>query len=295
MTKPLLAAIEAGGTKFNLAVGYGSDETLRQTRINTEHPQQTLEKCARFFKQAQQDFGSIDALGIGSFGPISLNNESTHYGAILNTPKPDWSNVNLVDFFSNELACPISLDSDVNAAALAEHSARSDSGNLIYITVGTGVGVGVCIEGSTLKGQLHCELGHLAAELLPGESPGVCYAHKNCVEGLICGPALKLRWGEELETTSSEHPLWQSTAHYLAQLCSAITLAYSPYTIVVGGGVASSGYLLGPLREVFSEIMTGYLPEESFPQGLHQFIDTPYYKDKAGLVGAYMLASKKIS
>ena len=293
MKKPLLAAIEAGGTKFNLAVGYGFDDSLRQVRIVTNKPAQTLAECADFFRQAETDFGGISALGIAAFGPINLNKNSPRYGTILNTPKPEWSNVNLIDFFSAQLECPIALDSDVNAAALAEHTRRGGSGNLVYITVGTGVGVGVCIDGITLKGQLHPELGHLVLDQRANEKSGICPAHGNCVEGLVSGTALKQRWDVNLESVAADHPLWESSAYYLARLCSTITLAYSPFKIVIGGGVTNSGSLLKPLQAQFAEMMQSYLPDESFPGGIEHFIDTPGFNESAGLAGAFLLAKNK--
>lgn len=291
MDLPLLAAIEAGGTKFQLAVGYGSREYLRRLRVDTGDPVVTLSACADFFQQAQADYGEIVALGIAAFGPIDLNINSPSYGAILNTPKPGWSNVNLVDFFTANFDFPIAIDSDVNAAAFAEYEASTEQGNLVYVTVGTGVGVGVCLAGTTLKGQLHPELGHLSLELLPGEPAGVCAVHGNCVEGLISGVALKQRWQLDPASVAANHPLWDSTAFYLARLCSAITLAYSPYKIVVGGGVFDSGKITASLRKHFATMMAGYLPAQSFPQGIEKFIEESSFAGSSGLAGAMYMAA----
>lgn len=293
MNKPLYAVIEAGGTKFNIAVGSDVNGWLKEKRIPTDIPSNTLNECIDFLKEAEAEFGSLAAIGIAAFGPIALKKNSKRYGTILNTPKQNWSNVNLVECFAQHFKCPVSIDTDVNAAALAEHEARGLVGNLVYITVGTGVGVGVCIDGVTLKGELHPELGHLAVSVLENEKLGVCAIHGACVEGLISGPALKERWDVELESIDAAHPLWESSAYYLAHLCSAITLAYSPYKIVLGGGVANSGYLLEPLRSVFPQIMANYLPVESFPGGINNFIELPIFTHSAGLVGALRMAEKK--
>lgn len=293
MKKPLYAVIEAGGTKFNIAVGTDTNGWLIEKRIATDIPSNTLIKCIEFLKQAEAKFGPLAAIGIAAFGPIDLNINSSRYGTILNTPKQNWSNTNLLESFAQHFQCPIGIDTDVNAAALAEYEAREVAGNLVYITVGTGVGVGVCMNGETLKGELHPELGHLAVSVLDTEKVGVCSAHGSCVEGLISGPALKKRWNVELEKITAEHPLWESSAHYLAHLCSAITLAYSPYKIVLGGGVVDSGHLLKPLRRVFSQLMAGYLPDESFPGGIDNFIELPIFTHSAGLVGALRMAEKK--
>lgn len=293
MSKPLLASIEAGGTKFNVAVGYEQDRWLKELCIKTEAPSVTLSQCAEFLQQAESEFGALAAIGVAAFGPINLKASSTRYGTILNTPKVGWSNVNLFEYFSAQFSCPVSIDTDVNAAALAEYHRRNTDGNLVYVTVGTGVGVGVCIDGHTLRGQLHPELGHLSVDRLANEKDGVCVAHGACIEGLISGPALKKRWNVELESVTAAHPLWQSSGYYLARLCSAITLAYSPNRIVVGGGVTQSGFLLPPTQKIFTQIMACYLPDESFPDGIESLIDRPMLDDSAGIVGAFLLAENK--
>lgn len=295
MAESIFAAIEAGGTKFNLAVGCDFDNCLSQTRISTTDPQATLSECRDFFEKAEKNFGSIQALGIASFGPINLRQGSDRYGYILNTPKPGWSDLDLAGFFDKALNCPVALDTDVNAAALAEHKATGEKGNLAYITVGTGVGVGVCLNGRTLKGQLHPELGHLFAQPLPNEPPGVCPYHGDCVEGLISGPALNERWQCNIEYTAEDHPLWLASATHLARLCIAITLAYSPYQIVIGGGVASNKNLLELTQKSFEQQMANYLPVEAYPAGIQNFITAPKLLGLSGLAGAFFMAKQKFN
>lgn len=286
----LLAAIEAGGTKFNLALFSTNGEKKASYRVPTEEPGTTLPACLAALKKAAVAHGSVKALGIASFGPICLDIDDSQFGEFLNTPKDGWSGVNIVDYFRNRLDCPVALDSDVNAAALAEFRHRNRAGNIAYVTVGTGVGVGVCLDGKTLKGCLHPELGHMPLARASGEAKGVCAAHGDCVEGLISGPALAARWQQAPETLGHDHPVWASTAHYLAQLCMTICLAYSPYKIVIGGGVVESGYLLAGVRKRFIELIGGYLADRCFPDGLDLYIEQATTLEAPGLRGAYELA-----
>lgn len=287
------AAIEAGGTKFNVALLDERGDVLCSRRVATTKPSETLSQCLSFIRESAETLClKVCAMGIAGFGPICVDRASPHFGEIMNTPKPFWSGVNLYQYFHDELKIPVAVDSDVNAAALAEYAQRAEQGNLVYITVGTGVGVGVCLAGQTLQGRLHPELGHLRCAVLDNEAAGVCATHGNCIEGLASGPALKARWKVALEDTRADHPLWESTAHYLAEICMAATLAYSPFQIVIGGGVMASGHVLTPLRRHYKRLMAGYLPDIAYPRGMDEMISLPSLNDAPGLIGAWLAAKE---
>ncbi|MDG0980644.1 MAG: ROK family protein, partial [Halieaceae bacterium] len=87
MNQPIFAAIEAGGTKWLVSVGT-SPETAVYTRIPTEHPEITIGAAVDFIVEQIKQQGPIQAIGIGSFGPIGINPNDTDYGVIGTTPKP---------------------------------------------------------------------------------------------------------------------------------------------------------------------------------------------------------------
>lgn len=295
MQNHLIGAIEAGGTKINISVGYTPNESLVAARITTEAPEITLPACVDFLRKAQMKYGPLSALGIACFGPIDITPHSTVYGTILNSPKKAWCNHNILVPFK-QFNCPITLDTDVNAAAYAEHPHRPNTQcNSVYITVGTGVGVGVVIDGITLTGELHPELGHCHSERVPNEPQGVCLHHGDCIEGLISGPALKQRWNIAPEDAKPDHPMWDSVAFHLARLCYTTTLAYSPKHIVVGGGVLQNDFILHKVHRYFGQLSRGYLPGKAEPQDLSDFIKTPSYSNGAGLAGAFLQAREQIN
>lgn len=294
MQRPLIAAIEAGGTKFNLTVGYSHDQPLEKIRFSTTHPEQTFQRCQAFLAEAADRHGPPAGIGIASFGPIDIRPDSPSYGTFMDTPKPGWTGADFRAALA-QFRCPVVIDTDVNAAALAEYRARAMHGkSLAYITLGTGLGVGLCNDGSSLHSHLHPELGHLHSEALAGEPAGTCPFHPHCIEGLICGPALAKRWDIRPEQAPDDHPLWDNLAHHLATLCRTVTLAYSPHSIVLGGGVMQRPGLFQRLNAAFSSQIGNYLAHQLFPQGIDQFIEPPSYAD-AGLVGAFYLAHARLA
>ncbi len=202
-------AIEAGGTKWVCAVGNGPDDISSETRFPTTTPAETLRRTIAFFQEFQRG-GRLDAIGVGSFGPVDLDPRSPTYGSITSMPKPGWANVNVVGTLRQALGVPVAFDTDVNAAGLGEYrwGAAQDCEVVIYLTIGTGVGGGVLIQGRPLHGLLHPEMGHMR---LPHDRqrdpfPGNCPYHGDCLEGLASGPALAQRWGRPAETLGADHP-----------------------------------------------------------------------------------------
>lgn len=161
MSKLLVGGIEAGGTKFNCVVAYSPSEILARRTIPTTSPEETLSKSVEFFKSAAQEYGAVEALGIGSFGPVDLDPSSAKYGHITGTPKPGWQNTDIVGYFEKRFRVPIYMDTDVNAAALAEQGLGGGKGlaNLVYVTVGTGIGAGIIANGQLINPTHPPELG----------------------------------------------------------------------------------------------------------------------------------------
>jgi fructokinase len=296
MSAPLLGAIEAGGTKFRCAVGRGPDEILSSLRIETEEPAPTMRAVLAFFEQAQSAHGVIDAFGIAAFGPLGLDRDSASYGHILATPKRGWSDTDLLGPLQRRFGKPVGIDTDVNAAALAEMELGAGRGlrSLVYVTVGTGVGGGAVIAGETLRGLMHPEMGHISVhrDRRDQDFHGICPFHGDCLEGLVCGPAVIERWGVQLDALEPAHEGWSIIGGYLGQLVANLALVLSCERVVLGGGVMSSAALLPHVRGSARACLNQYLPVAELRGDLEQYIVAPGLGDHSGLIGALVLAQR---
>lgn len=292
---PLIAAIEAGGTKFNCAVGRGPEELLETARIPTTQPKETLEAVARFFSNAKAKHGAFAALGVGCFGPVDLHPESATYGHITSTPKPGWQNTDVVGFLKNRFKAPVAFDTDVNGAVLGEYLWGAGQGMdpLVYITIGTGVGGGVLAHGKLLHGLLHPEIGHVQVPP-PRRSKAVtrrgqCPFHAHCVEGYVSGPAIAKRWGALAEKLPPDSPAWEEAAEVLGHLCVNLTLTLSPRRIILGGGVMDQEQVLPLVHGQFVKLLNGYLRVPEAGPRVADYLVRPQLGAKAGLLGALAL------
>ena len=291
MTK--IGALEAGGTKMVLGV-YGDGDKLLDTKtIPTEKPETTIPEMIGYFKDA-----GIDALGIGSFGPLDLREGSPTYGSITTTPKLAWADRPLYEEFRRALRVPVGIDTDVNAAVLAEAKlgAAKGCGVAVYVTVGTGVGGGVWVNGKTVHGMLHPEVGHMLLRPVEGDPlpEGVCPYHKSCLEGLASGTAINKRLGRKANDLPDDHPVFVLEAKYLAQMCVNLITTLSPERIVLGGGVMSRSALFPMIREETLRLLGGYvrtrqIRDEGDPLTAGKYIVPPVLQPSSGLVGSYLL------
>jgi len=269
----LYGAIEAGGTKFVCAVADEDMNITDKVTIDTEKPEYTLGKVKEFFSGHK-----ILSLGIGSFGPVDINPNSEKYGTILNSPKADWRNFNIVKNLKEELGVPIKIDTDVSAAALCEQIMGFGKGkqSVLYITIGTGVGAGYAVNGQTLKGLTHPEMGHvLVRQLKEDEFEGICPSHKNCLEGLVSGPAIERRCGKKGHLLEKNHPVWDYIADYVGQALMTYTLVLSPEIILIGGGVSQQEQIFPKIRAAFKKHMNGYIKNDILDGDLKEFIKYP--------------------
>ena len=210
-----IGALEGGGTKMVLAVCNENGEVLDRVSIPTETPEITMPKMIAYFKEQQ-----VEALGIGFFGPVILNEQSPKYGCVGNTPKLAWKWYPVLDEFKKALQIPVGFDTDVNAAALGEATWGITKGlkNSIYITVGTGIGAGVIVDGKMLHGMQHPEGGHILVAPHPNDTyKGKCPYHGRCLEGMASGPAIEERWGKKAYELSDKKEVWELEAYYVAQ------------------------------------------------------------------------------
>jgi fructokinase len=275
-------------------VGTGPGDIRLETRFPTTTPDETLGKAIAFFREQGQQYGSIAALGVASFGPLDPDPSSPSYGHILPTPKPGWTDADIVGTLRLGLNVPIAFDTDVNGAALAE--ARWGAGQgcdpLLYLTVGTGIGGGALVNGKLLHGLIHPEMGHI---ILPQDAtkdpfPGVCRFHENCFEGLASGPAIEKRWGQKAETLAPDHPAWELEAHYIALALESYICTLSPQRIILGGGVLQQAHLIPLIQHKTQVLLNGYVQSPAITQDIAAYIVPAALGGRAGVLGAIALA-----
>ena len=285
----MLAGIEAGGTKFVLAVGRSPDRIIARHTIPTRTPAETLTEAAEWLAGR----GGVSALGIGSFGPIELDRRSPKWGFITNTPKPGWADCDIAGWMGQTLGVPVGFDTDVNAAAMAEYAASDAEGaSLAYLTIGTGIGGGLVVDGKPVHGIAHPEMGHIYPRRHPLDTDfaGICPAHGDCLEGLACGPAIIARWGKSLSELPADHPGHTIIADYIAQACHTLFASLAVEEVVIGGGVAQTPGLVEKVAARARALDNGYLPG-----GARHRIIAPRLGGDAGITGALMLAEAALA
>lgn len=293
----LIGAIEAGGTKFRCAVGDSPQDIKSEIIIPTTTPEETLLQVVDFFKKQSVDT-DISAIGIGSFGPVDLNEESSTYGFITNTPKVGWSQTDIVGILKKEFNIPISFDTDVNAAALGEYyyGAGQNLDDFVYLTVGTGIGGGAIVNGKLTKGLLHPEMGHVLLPMhyndITKGFQSVCPFHDNCLEGLASGVAIESRYGEKAQALAENHPAWELVAHYLALGIMNFICTLSPKRIILGGGVMQNEQLYPLIRNSVRELLNGYIQVPEILTKIDDYIVPPMLGKDSGIVGAMSLTKQ---
>ena len=281
-------SLEAGGTKMVCAIGDEQGNILERISIPTLAPENTMPAILDFFKNK-----NISALGIGCFGPVDLDKKSPTYGHITTTPKLAWRNYDIVGVCEKELGVPVGFDTDVNGSALGEATwgCTKDLDNSIYITVGTGIGVGVIIDRKPYHGMLHPEGGHIFLARHPQDpmERGVCPYHELCLEGLASGPSIQARWGKPGVELADRKEVWELEAYYLAQAICSYIMILSPERIIIGGGVAHQEQMMPLIRKEVLRQMGGYIAAKGM-QDLENYIVLPSLNDNQGILGALKLA-----
>lgn len=291
----IFGAIETGGTKTVCAIGSIDGELLAETQFPTRTPEQTFAKAAEFLHRESDGSGGLACIGVGTFGPVDINRGSGNYGRILNTPKPGWSNVDIVGELSRHFNTPVAVDTDVNCALLGEVRWGAGTGfeDVVYLTIGTGIGGGVLSGGHLITGHSHPEIGHM---LIPiddqdREFAGSCPVHgAHCAEGLASGQAVTLRWGVESRNLPATHRAWDLEARYLATLCLNLFLCVAPRRIILGGGVMHQQQLFARIRRHFHKLLNGYIDVSSWCESLDDLIVSIALNGNAGVLGACLIA-----
>ena len=283
-------AIEAGGTKYICITAASPGEILAEARFPTTTPQETLGRAIAFFK----DQPPIQSLGIAAFGPLDLDPASPQFGFITATPKPGWSYIDELGILQEALGIPIAIDTDVNAAALSEATWGAGKGlsNVVYFTIGTGIGGGCVVNGAPLHGLVHPEMGHmrLPHDRLLDPFAGICPFHQDCFEGLASGPAIRARWGVPAETLPHNHPAWEIEADYIALALHNIICTLSPQKIILGGGVMQQNHLFPLIHYRVQALLNQYVHSSTISANIQDYIVPPQLGSRAGVLGGLALA-----
>lgn len=281
-----LGAIEGGGTKFMLAIADGDGAIIERTRLPTSDPSALFPQIVAWFAAR----GPIDALGFAMFGPVRVDPASTDFGRMLPSNKAGWARFDVVGPLEDGLGCPVALVTDVTGAAIGEHRRGAGRGAraLVYLTVGTGIGGALLIDGQPVPAMLHAEMGHGRPRRIAGDSlAGVCAFHADCYEGLAAGPAIAARRGVALEAFDGVPDI---EAGYVAQLCATIVAMHSPHRIVIGGGVMAHPAMLALVRAKLLDELGGYLPDLADPAAIAALLVPPALGGDAGVIGAALFA-----
>ena len=291
-----VAGVELGGTK-SIAIVAVDGRIVEQQAFATGAPSATLPLLTEWLVQRQPDDG-FAGLGIATFGPVRLDRAEPDFGHILVTPKIGWTGASLVEPLTARLCCPVAIDTDVNAAAMAEYRLGAAQGcsSLAYVTIGTGIGVGVLVNGQPVHGRLHPEAGHLSVRRAPGDGfAGVCAFHRDCVEGLLSGPGLAARFGQDPATVAAGDVRWGHAAHDLAHLLASLLFTLSPQRILIGGGVGiGAPQLLPAAIALLPSLLGGYLPDLDAAT-LADTVRIAGLGERAGPLGAVALAQDAVS
>ena len=282
----IVAAVEAGGTKFRAALMTSELDVVDEIRVPTTSPDETLSAVEAFFAAHEP----VEALGIASFGPLIVDRDSTEYGSLGPTPKPGWTNAPLLSRLTQSLGVPSEIQTDVEAAAVAEYAMGAGQGHRTvgYVTVGTGIGAAVAIDGVPFRGRDHTELGHIPVRRVEGDTyAGRCPFHGDCLEGMAAGPAIAERWSADPETLGDSDDVWDLEAAYLAQLVRSYAYSFAPDIILFGGGVGARTDMAVRIQRAVTDDLGGYSVSHATNTNL---VATAGLGANAGLIGAGLLA-----
>jgi len=290
----LFAGIEAGGTKMRCAIGDGEGNIIDEIRFETATPSINIPQIIQYFQQKRVSH-PFESMGIATFGPLCLDESKPEYGHVIKSPKLEWVDFDFLGSVQSAIDVPTGFDTDVNGAVLAEslwgHGVGLD--NVIYLTIGTGIGGGAMIGGKLCHGAMHPEMGHIYIPHNTEADPfeGVCPYHNDCFEGLASGPAMKARWQvDSALDLPPDHEAWALEAQYLAYALTNYILTLSPLRIIMGGGVMKQAHLFSKIRKNVQTLLNGFVHHDSVMHNIDTMIVPPKLGQEAGLCGAFALA-----
>jgi len=285
MERTFYGGIELGGTKVICAVADTHYDIVARVNIPTTSVDETFEAIFEFFEHQAR----IVSLGVGSFGPVQLNLSSEKFGHIYNSPKAGWTEVNVKGLLEQRLKVAVSIDTDVNCAAIGElhFGVAKNVRDFIYLSLGTGIGGGFISNGKLIHGIRNLEMGHMRVphETFTDSFNGACVFHGDCLEGIASGHAMAERYSKSpVEITDSK--VWDVEAGYISLALNNLMMTIGPALIVVGGGLTNHPGLLTAVRSKVKQSINHYL---DFPN-LESYI-VKSSGEMNGVLGAIKLAS----
>ncbi len=292
----MIVGIETGGTKVicGAATEDRPHELVHDTRIPTTSPDETT-AAINAFVDGLRKVEPVTALGVASFGPVNVEPGEPRWGWVTGTPKPGWADTDLLGRIRMAAEVPTVMLSDVASAALGEQTWGAGAGvaRVAYATFGTGVGVGLCLDGRVLHGNGYPEMGHVLVRRHPRDDyAGSCPFHGDCLEGLASGPAVIGRWGSDASSLDdgSRSEALDILAFYIAQLAAVTAYTTGVERFVVGGGVLKTPGLFDAVVDQLPGVTGG--PGASHAASLDRpgFLASPGLGDHSGVLGAIAAA-----
>ncbi|MCC3372606.1 ROK family protein [Cohnella sp. REN36] len=305
-----VVGIDLGGTKIAAALFDGNGELLQREQMETAGARTAKEVVDRMAGMVRSVSEGRPLAGVGLASPGAVNSRD---GIVINgTNLPEWNDVPLKSWMEKELGVPVQVVNDANAAAWGEYVRGAGQGarNMVYVTLSTGIGAGIVMDGELLLGtqSFAGELGHV---IIDPDGPVCSCGRRGCWEVFASGTAIRNTALREMrgrasaiaelaaasgEEVSSRHVfeaarlgdpvasevIGRTIAHMAIGMANAVHI-FNPDRIVVGGGVSKAGDLLFPaLRDKTEElVMKPYRGTYTIvPAGL---------KDDVGLLGAAAL------
>ena len=300
--------LDIGGTKLAAGVvdqaGVVHSFLVEPSRAE-EGPDAALARLFDLGRRAVDESGlgieAVGAVGIGCGGPLDAGR------GVLLAPLhlPGWRNVPVSALAASAFDRPVALENDATAAAAGEHRWGAGAGvrNMVYLTLSTGVGGGVVIDGSLYRGAHGNggELGHVTVDWHGRPCRGC--GRRGCLEAYVSGTSIAERAREAgLDYATAEdvaaaarageagaRAVWDETLEALSCGIVSIVNLFEPELVVLGGGVTRSGELLiGPVR-------AAVLEDAMRPTGeLVDVVISPF-GDKVGVVGAAAIVYDRAS
>ena len=216
--------VDIGGSKILVVAGDDKHRIIRHAKVKT--PESSAQGVTEIIHLIEQVAGGdkIKAVFVASPGPLDRK-----AGRILKTPNMTWEPVDIVRKLKSHFSVPVGLEKDADAAALSEATIGAAKGQpyVLYVTVSTGVGTGIVLNGEIYHGAHDPEGGHMDI-----------YAEGKTeeLEKAVAGPALKRRFGK-YGYQITDPKIWDEFAGDLAKGLETLILTLSPSVVVIGGGV----------------------------------------------------------
>jgi glucokinase len=252
-------AIDIGGTKFTIGGFDGSELILRESYA-TDHGDaagSTFAQIEETVKRWREANGfQPDRCGIGFGGPVDFPSQSV----ILSTHVAGWAEYPLVDRVRNLCGAPVVIDNDANVGALGESVYGAGRGRdpLFYMTLSTGIGGGVVIDGRIYHGanSYAGELGHMNIE---PDGPECLCGSRGCFERMCCGLWLERDFGRPASKLLEDPDFVDRYVVRLARGLKTVIMILNPACLIIGGGICKAGdRLFVPLRREIGRQMTDW-------------------------------------